>query len=488
MFFLPLFHRLQGRSCLIIGGGATALRKLRWLIRSGAQIQVVAPVIDPEIRRLAEQNNIMLLDRVFEHADIHADLTLVICATDAASISEEAYALSMQHRVLVNCVDRTDLCTVIFPAIVDRFPILVAISSMGQSPTLARTVRGWIEQRLPNALGRLARLAGALRTDVKDALADVDARKAFWEKVFGGPAAELAMQEKMAEAVAMTRAQLADETPTGSLVLLGAGPGDPELITLKGLRALQSADVILYDKLANPALLEYARRDAELIDVGKIGPREAIFATPSRDQSEALQKPRESGTTMQARINAKLVDLARGGKQVVRLKGGDAFIFGRGGEELLVAQEAGIAVEIIPGITAGMGASSYFGIPLTHRDLSQSVRFVTGHRLSDSVYTDWPEMAKPHQTLVIYMGLVTLPTLTRELIKAGRDGATPAVLIENATLPAQRAVYGVLADLAARVEAAQITGPSIVIVGEVVSISTGYVTAVTVEKAVPGEA
>ncbi|MEZ7818701.1 MAG: uroporphyrin-III C-methyltransferase/precorrin-2 dehydrogenase/sirohydrochlorin ferrochelatase [Candidatus Azotimanducaceae bacterium] len=463
MFYLPLFHRLAGSSCLVVGGGQTALRKLRWLVRAEAKIKVIAPEVDPEIQKLRDAGKLTIEKCLFYPQAVSANLVLVISATDAPNVSEEVFVAAMEQGVLVNCVDRTELCTVIFPAIIDRFPILVAVSSMGRSPTLSRSVRGWIELRLPNALGQLAELAGRLRSEVKSSLPSVDARKAFWEEVFSSKAADEAMYGSMDAAVAEAEKMMASASSDGSIVLVGAGPGDPELITLKGLRAIQSADVLMYDKLANPALLEYARRDVELIDVGKKGPREAV-----KEGSSDAARP--SGTTMQQEINQTLIEQALKGKKVVRLKGGDPFIFGRGGEELLAAAEQGIAVEIVPGITAAMGGASYAGIPLTHRHMSQSVRFVTGHSVEHGVNIDWPELAKPEQTLVIYMGLVGIEKILQRLVDAGRGSETPAVLLENATLPSHREVFGRLDNLASKVREAEIEGPSIIIVGEVAGI------------------
>ena len=462
MFYLPLFHRLAGSSCLVVGGGQTALRKLRWLVRAEAKIKVIAPEVDPEIQKLRDAGKLTIEKSLFYPDAVTSNLVLVISATDAPNVSEEVFVAAMAQGVLVNCVDRTELCTVIFPAIIDRFPILVAVSSMGRSPTLSRSVRGWIELRLPNALGQLAELAGRLRSEVKTKLPSVDARKAFWEEVFASKAADEAMYGSMDAAVVEAEKMMARASSDGSIVLVGAGPGDPELITLKGLRAIQSADVLMYDKLANPALLEYARRDVELIDVGKKGPREAV--------KEGSDAARPSGTTMQQEINQTLIEQALKGKKVVRLKGGDPFIFGRGGEELLAAAEQGIVVEIIPGITAAMGGASYAGIPLTHRHMSQSVRFVTGHSVEHGVNIDWPELAKPEQTLVIYMGLVGIEKILQRLVDAGRGDKTPAVLLENATLPNHREVFGTLEDLAGKVREEGIDGPSIIIVGEVAGI------------------
>jgi uroporphyrin-III C-methyltransferase/precorrin-2 dehydrogenase/sirohydrochlorin ferrochelatase len=369
--------------------------------------------------------------------------------------------------VLVNCVDRTELCTIIFPAIIDRLPILVAVSSMGQSPTLSRSVRGWIETRLPQGLGRLAELAGRIRLEVKQALPDVDARKGYWDAVFSSSAATKAMRGSVDEAVSDAQRMLLQQRAGGEIVLVGAGPGDPDLITLRGLRAIQSADVLMYDKLIDPALLEYARRDVELVDVGKQGPREEAGAKGWGSAAQQSGGKRPSGTHMQAAINERLIEEALRGKKVVRLKGGDPFIFGRGGEELLAAAQQGFAVEIIP----GMAAASYAGIPLTHRHVSQSVRFLTGHRVADAQNLEWSDWARDDQTLVIYMALVSLETIQERLLAAGRSAATPAVLIENATLPSQREVYAPLAGLNQAVMKANITGPSIIIVGQAVEIA-----------------
>ena len=471
MFYLPLFHRLQGAQCLVVGAGQTALRKLRWLVRAGAQITVIAPQIDPEIQRMRDAGNLIIERREFYPEAVHAGLRLVISATNAPQVSESVFARALDERVLVNCVDRTELCTIIFPAIIDRLPILVAVSSMGQSPTLSRSVRGWIETRLPQGLGRLAELAGRLRLEVKQSLPDVDARKGYWDAVFSSPAATKAMRGSVDEAVSDAQRMLSQQRVGGEIVLVGAGPGDPDLITLRGLRAIQSADVLMYDKLIDPGLLEYARRDVELVDVGKQGPREEAGAKGWGSAAQQSGSKRPSGTHMQAAINERLIEEALRGKKVVRLKGGDPFIFGRGGEELLAAAQQGFAVEIIPGITAGMAAASYAGIPLTHRHVSQSVRFLTGHRVADAQNLEWSDWARDDQTLVIYMALVSLETIQERLLAAGRSAATPAVLIENATLPSQREVFAPLAGLNQAVMKANITGPSIIIVGQAVEIA-----------------
>ena len=471
MFYLPLFHRLQGAQCLVIGGGQTALRKLRWLVRAGAQITVIAPDIDPGIKRMRDAGQLIIERRPFYPEAVHAGLRLVISATNAPQVSESVFARALENRVLVNCVDRTELCTIIFPAIIDRFPILVAVSSMGQSPTLSRSVRGWIETRLPQGLGRLAELAGRLRFEVKKTLPNVDARKGFWDTVFSSPAATKAMRGKVDEAVRDAQQMLARQQAGGEIVLVGAGPGDPDLITLRGLRAIQSADVLMYDKLVHPSLLDYARRDVELVDVGKQGPREEAGAKGWGSTSHPSGGPRPSGTHMQLAINARIVDEAKQGKKVVRLKGGDPFIFGRGGEEMLAAAEQGFCVEVIPGITAGMAAASSSGVPLTHRHVSQSVRFLTGHRVAQAQNFEWSDWARDDQTLVIYMALVSLEAIQERLLAAGKSPDTPAILIENATLESQREVFASLSGLAQSVAEAGVSGPSIIIVGQAVEVA-----------------
>ena len=470
MFYLPLFHRLQGAQCVVVGGGQTALRKLRWLVRAGAQITVIAPEVDLEIQRMRDAGRLRIEKQSFYPQAVHRGLRLIISATNAPNVSEAVFLAALEHDVLVNCVDRTELCTIIFPAIIDRLPILVAVSSMGQSPTLARSVRGWIETRLPQGLGRLAELAGRLRSQVKQELPSVDARKAYWDAVFASAAADKAIQGNLETAVSLAQEMLEGQSNAGEILLVGAGPGDPDLITLRGLRAIQTADVLMYDKLVNPALLDYARRDVELVDVGKQGPREAAGAAGWGASNRISDRLRPSGTQMQAAINERMIEEAKAGKKVVRLKGGDPFIFGRGGEELLAAAEHGLSVAVVPGITAGMAAASYAGIPLTHRRISQAVRFLTGHRVVDAENTEWSDWARDDQTLVIYMGLVSLPSIQRCLLEAGRGGQTPTVLIENATLENQREIYATLDALPQSVAAAGITGPSVIIVGEVVDV------------------
>ncbi|MEM9622373.1 MAG: siroheme synthase CysG [Pseudomonadota bacterium] len=461
MFYLPLFHNLKGRPCLVVGGGTTALRKLRWLVRAEADVLLVAPEIGEQIEALAQQDKVRIRRESFAADLVHPDLVLVISATNDSAVNRQVYDAAQQARVLVNCVDQPELCTVIFPAIVDRHPILVAISSMGAAPTLARVVRGWIEARLPAGLGGAAELAQRLRDTVKARFPSTDERKTFWEKLFTGPIAEVAVLGDVDGAEAAAREAIANAgESTGSVALVGAGPGDPELLTLKALRLLQMADVVLYDKLSNEKILDYARRDAEFIYVGKQGPKPG--SPPTRPDNRSNQ---------QGSINDLIVQHAQQGKQVVRLKGGDPFIYGRGGGELETAGAAGLDVLVVPGITAAMGAASYAGIPLTYRNLSLSVRFITGHRIENTINLDWPELNRDSQTLVIYMGLVGLREIMASLLAHGGAPDRPVAIVENATYPHQRVIRGTVADIADRVDAANVQGPSVAIVGEVVALA-----------------
>jgi uroporphyrin-III C-methyltransferase/precorrin-2 dehydrogenase/sirohydrochlorin ferrochelatase len=471
MFYLPLYHNLTQAQVLVVGGGETALRKMRWLLRAGAKIKVVTLTARDEVQALAADGAITLELRGFRATDLVDELTLIVSATNNKEVNRSVHREAVARNILINCVDQPELCTVIFPAIIDRSPIIATVSSMGRSPTLARVVRGWIEARLAPNLTTLVSLADALRDAVRSKLATVAERKVFWERLFASRSAEQALQGDLAAAIASGIEQLEQTTITGSVSLVGAGPGDPELITLKAHRLLQQADVILYDKLANPRILDYARRDAERIYVGKQGPKPA----------SNVPRP-DSRSTQQQDINALIVHHARAGRHVVRLKGGDPFIYGRGGEEIEAVVDAGLSVEVVPGITAAFGAASIAGIPLTYRNLSQSVRFITGHRIENTINLDWPELGREEQTLVIYMGLVGLEQLLAKLLEHGCDPATPAALIENATMPEQRMVFAEVSNLAREVRQAAIDGPSVVIIGAVVAKAPRYQTSALGEE------
>ncbi|MDD2092353.1 siroheme synthase CysG [Pseudomonas guariconensis] len=450
MDYLPLFHKLQGGRVLVVGGGEIALRKARLLADAGAALRVVAPEVDGQLAALAREGGGEVLVRGYQPGDL-VGCRLVIAATDDSVLNAQVSADAQARSLPVNVVDAPALCTVIFPAIVDRSPLVVAVSSGGDAPVLARLIRARLEAWIPAAYGELAGLAARFRDKVKALYPDVNQRRGFWEDVFQGPIAErqLAGQGSEAERLLQAKVDGAPVQQGGEVYLVGAGPGDPDLLTFRALRLMQQADVVLYDRLVAPAIIEMCRRDAERIYVGK---RRADHAVP------------------QEQINRLLVDLARQGKRVLRLKGGDPFIFGRGGEEIEELAEEGIPFQVVPGITAASGCSAYGGIPLTHRDYAQSVRFVTGHLKDGTSNLPWDDLVAPAQTLVFYMGLVGLPTICAELIRHGRAASTPAALVQQGTTRNQRVFTGTLADLPELVARHEVHAPTLVIVGEVVRL------------------
>ncbi|WEZ86849.1 siroheme synthase CysG [Pseudomonas sp. NyZ480] len=450
MDFLPLFHKLQGGRVLVVGGGEIALRKARLLADAGAVLRVVAPEVDSQLAALAHEGGGEVQVRGYRMSDLDG-CRLVIAATDDTGLNAQVSADAQARSLPVNVVDAPALCTVIFPAIVDRSPLVVAVSSGGDAPVLARLIRAKLEAWIPSAYGELAGLAARFRDKVKGLYPDVNQRRGFWETVFQGPIAERQLAGQGAEAERLLQAMVegAPVQQGGEVYLVGAGPGDPDLLTFRALRLMQQADVVLYDRLVAPAIIEMCRRDAERIYVGK---RRSDHAVP------------------QDQINRLLVDLARQGKRVLRLKGGDPFIFGRGGEEIEELAEQGIPFQVVPGITAASGCSAYGGIPLTHRDYAQSVRFVTGHLKDGTSNLPWNDLVAPAQTLVFYMGLVGLPTICAELIRHGRAASTPAALVQQGTTRNQRVFTGTLADLPELVARHEVHAPTLVIVGEVVKL------------------
>lgn len=450
MEFLPLFHNLRGARVLVVGGGEIALRKSRLLADAGAVLRVVAPEIGTELRELIDSSGGEQILRGYDAADANG-CVLIIAATDDEPLNAQVSADARQRGVPVNVVDAPALCSVIFPAIVDRSPLVIAVSSGGDAPVLARLIRAKLESWIPPTYGHLAGLAARFRHQVKNLFPNVQQRRAFWEEVFQGPIADRQLAGQGAEAERLLQAKIDGEAPSaaGEVYLVGAGPGDPDLLTFKALRLMQQADVVLYDRLVAPAILDLCRRDADRIYVGK---QRADHALP------------------QDQINRQLVALAKQGKRVVRLKGGDPFIFGRGGEEIEELAAHGIPFQVVPGITAASGCAAYAGIPLTHRDYAQSVRFVTGHLKNNTTDLPWKDLVSPAQTLVFYMGLIGLPIICSELIKHGRSADTPAALIQQGTTTNQRVFTGTLANLPQLVAEHEVHAPTLVIVGEVVTL------------------
>ncbi|BBB25584.1 siroheme synthase CysG [Amphritea japonica] len=449
MDYLPLFFKLEHRNALLVGGGQVALRKATLLTRAGARVTVIAHRIDPELTELVEQHGGQTITGEY-HSGLLDDVYLVIAATDDDQLNERVHYDAVERHIPVNVVDNQPLCTFIFPAIVDRSPIVIGISSGGESPVLARLLRAKLETWIPQGYSRLGRLVGQFRQQVKQTFTSVERRRIFWEKVLQGQIAEKVFAGRDGEARALleTAIETADpEHQVGEVYLVGGGPGDPELLTFKALRLMQQADVVLFDQLVSPAIVDLCRRDADRIFVGKRRDNHAV--------------PQEG-------INELLVKYALQGRRVLRLKGGDPFIFGRGGEELETLKQHNIPFQVVPGITAASACSTYAGIPLTHRNYAQSVKLVTGQLKNRTSDLNFAELVHPNQTIVFYMGLHTLPELCEKLVAHGKPPETPAAIVSNGTRAEQKVLTGTLESLPELQSKEKLPAPALIIVGEVV--------------------
>ncbi|MCC7092259.1 MAG: uroporphyrinogen-III C-methyltransferase [Nitrosomonas sp.] len=451
MDFLPIFLNIRNKPCLVVGGGEVAIRKIYLLLQAGAHVTVISPKLDPLLNDFVANGKIHYQATRFQPEHLQ-NISLVIAATNDQAINRQVSEAAQQHQIPVNVVDDPELCSFIMPSIVDRSPLLIAISSGGQSPVLARLLRAQLETMIPVAYAHLASIAGKFRQHVKQHFSHPEKRRIFWEKTLQGPFTELILsgKEKAAQVYLLqTLQQERDDPPQGEVYLVGAGPGNPDLLTFRAMRLMQQADVVVYDRLVSPAILEMVRRDATRIYAGK---------------------ERNHHTLQQESINQLLVRLAQEGKRVLRLKGGDPFIFGRGGEEIETLALHHIPFQVVPGITAASGVAAYAGIPLTHRDYAQSCIFVTGHLKNNSIDLDWEVLTRPHQTIVIYMGLLGLPLLCQQLIAHGLPDVTPAAIIQQGTTQNQKIVTGTLQTLPALAQAAHLSAPTLIIVGEVVKL------------------
>lgn len=450
MDFLPVFLNVNARHCLVVGGGEVAARKVEVLLRAGARVTVVAPALVERLSEHVAAGEIVHVSATFAPEHV-AQAALIVAATSDESTNAQVSQLAQARSIPVNVVDQPELSTFIFPAIVDRSPVVAAVSTSGAAPVLARLLRARLETLIPASYGKLAELAARFRDEAKRAVPDARARLRFWEDVLQGPIAErvYAGREDEAESLLKARIQQGQPMARGEVYLVGAGPGDPDLLTFRALRLMQQADVVLYDRLVGPGILDLVRRDAERIYVGK---RRAYHAV------------------RQEEINEMLVRLAEEGKRVLRLKGGDPFVFGRGGEEIANLAARGIPFQIVPGVTAANGCAAYAGIPLTHRDFAQSVLLVTGHLKDDTMDLNWPALVQPAQTLVVYMGLTGLEALCRELMAYGMSPQMPIALVEQGTTSNQRVLIGTLDTLPQRIAQLEVHAPTLVIVGEVVRL------------------
>lgn len=451
MDFLPIFLNIKGQRCTVIGGGEVATRKVHLLLKAQAEVTVVSPLLCNALRDLQSKKNFHYIDKKYEQSDLE-NTRLIIAATDSTEVNKDIAKVANRLNIPVNVVDNASLGNFIMPSIIDRSPVIAAVSTGGSSPVLARLIRARLESLIPAGYGRLAELASQYREKVKAHFTEATDRRRFWDKVLQGSVAERVFSGHMEEAAAVMEKEL--ESPNlhkgvGEVYLVGGGPGDPDLLTFRALRLMQQADVVVYDRLVAKAVLDMTRRDAKRIYVGK---------------------ERDKHAMRQEEINELLAKLAKEGNRVVRLKGGDPFIFGRGGEEIDTLAEQGIPFQVIPGITAASGCATYSGIPLTHRDYAQSVTFVTGHLKDGTSNLNWSQLAQPNQTIVFYMGLKGLPVICEQLIKHGVPTNKPAALVQQGTTHQQRVFTGTLANLPEIVEREKPKAPTLIIVGDVVEL------------------
>jgi len=451
MEFLPVFLDVKEKQCLLVGGGEVALRKARLLLRAGASLKVVAESIGDELTQLLESGPHSSRKGQFDEADLNG-VVLVVAATDNDEVNRQVSEQAKSLNIPVNVVDQPALCTMIFPAVVDRSPVVVGISSSGSSPVLARKIKEQLEVQLPGAMGQLADLLSQYRQTAKEQIKSFDTRVRFWETVLDSDCPELVYSGQLERARNRIEELLensSSETHRGEVYLVGAGPGDPDLLTLKALRLMQKTDVVLYDRLVSESILNKVRPDAERFYVGK---------------------ERSTHQVPQDRINELLVEQALQGKRVLRLKGGDPFIFARGGEEMASLIEQDIPFQVVPGITAALGCASYAGIPLTHRDHAHSVQFLTGHFKSQEEEPEWQTLTGKGQTLVFYMGLMNLSTICERLIEHGLSSNKPAALIQKGTTAEHRVITANLQSLPRLVERSGVRAPTLLIIGDVVKL------------------
>lgn len=447
MNYLPIFADLSAKPVLVVGGGDIAARKITLLRRAHAQVRVVACDLCPQLLAWVNGGEISWVASAFEESQLD-DVFLVIAATSDHALNTRVYEIATRHHLLVNVVDDQPNCSFIFPSIVDRSPVVIAISSAGTAPVLARLLREKLEALLPTNLGQMAQIAGRWRDRVKQRIRGITGRRHFWENLFNGLfASQVAAGDLHAAEHTLAQQLVSPAVSQGEIILVGAGPGEPGLLTLRGLQVLQAADVVLYDHLVSDEILALARRDARRVCVGKRAGAHSVC---------------------QEETNRQLVSLAREGLRVVRLKGGDPFIFGRGGEELQVAQQAGIPFQVVPGLTAASGAAAYAGIPLTHRDYAQSVLFITGHCQAGVTGINWPALVHTRQTLAIYMGTMKAAEISQQLIAHGRAIETPVAVIGRGTRLDQVVLTGTLQQL--DILAKNAPSPALLVIGEVVNL------------------
>jgi uroporphyrin-III C-methyltransferase/precorrin-2 dehydrogenase/sirohydrochlorin ferrochelatase len=454
MDHLPIFLNVDGKRTLIVGKGVSAARKADLLLRAGSDLTIVTPQLGEELSQLAETYSFRHQATAVTAADLDGCMIVFGCDEDD-SLNQNLRKLAHEAGIPVNVSDKTEDCDFIMPALVDRSPLLIAISSGGTSPLLVRMLKARFETTIPAAYGKLAEFAGSYRDRIKKLIPNMTRRRRFWEAMVSGPVAEHLFSSQLEQAASLMESNLVDaaregdQPPPGEVYLVGTGPGDPDLLTFRALRLMQQADVVLYDRLIGDGILNLVRRDARRIYVGKL---------------------KNNHTVPQEEISEMLIDLANKGKRVLRLKGGDPFVFGRGGEEIEALSENGVAFQVVPGVTAANGCAAYAGIPLTHRDHAQACVFVTGHEKDGKLNLNWEALIQPRQTVVLYMGLTSLEAITSGFINHGADPQTPAAVVENGTRAGQRVITGTLDSLLDKTSQAQVKSPALIIVGSVVTL------------------
>ena len=454
MKYFPFFMELSKQSVLLIGGGEVAERKLDLLLKANASVTIVSLEFTSYIEELFVNKNINPIKDYYNIKYLNSSsFAFVIAATNDESLNEQVAKDANDNKILVNVVDKPKICDFIFPSILERGPITVAVSTGGSSPVLARMLRTKLETMIPGAYGRLAKIVSENRIPVRKKLVNSKSNGIFWEQMLNGKFLELVLSGQDEEAVKFLNIEIDNfdeqKKGEGEVYLVGAGPGDPDLLTFRALRLMQQADVALYDRLVHPSIIDLIRRDAEKIYVGK---------------------QRDNHTVRQEEINELLVKYAKEGKRVLRLKGGDPFIFGRGGEEIDSLVDNNISFQVVPGITSASGCSAYSGIPLTHRDHAQSCIFVTGHLKKGKLDLNWEKLIQPNQTIVFYMGLVSIDIICSQLIKFGLDPKTPCALVEQGTTRNQKVYTSTVDEMNNLVEQEKPSAPTIFIIGHVVTL------------------
>ena len=455
MDYFPTFLNLKGKHCLLVGGGSVASRKADMLLTAGARLTVVAPEICPKLKRQVVSGRIIHRVGRFKSSDVNG-CWLVVNASDEPECARQVLKAANEAGIFCNSVDDKAYCSFVTPAIIDRSPVIVAVSSGGTAPLLARKIRAQIEMIMPKRLGQLAALAAEWRNRVKNRIDDLLGRRRFWEQVFDGSISDDVLAGRIQSArrniASLLEAATRSRGKEGEVWLVGAGPGDSSLLTVRALQLMQRADVVVHDRLVSDEVLALVRRDAEKISVGKAS---------------------ECKSPTQEEINKLLIRLVQDGKRVCRLKGGDPFIFGRGGEEIEALANADIRYQVVPGITAAAGCAAYSGIPLTHRDIAQSVVLLTAHGKDSVDRLDWPSLARDKQTLALYMAVGRFPDIQNKLIEYGGSPDTPIAIIERGTSDHQRVIRGCLKNLKSLAEQHDIVAPALLIIGEVAGFGVG---------------